>query len=164
MVTYPDFRGTPEERFWAKVDQNGPVNPRTGTPCWVWTAHVEPSGHGRFRVGNRMIAVHRFSWELLRGPIPDGYFIDHDNPLFGCNNPACVNPDHLDPVPKFKNDQRLRRMKSNNTSGARNVSWCKRDRTWIGCVTAGGKHYRWQSKDKQAVIDWVQQIRETYHT
>lgn len=74
-----------ERRFWAKVDKNGPNG------CWVWTA-ANASGYGRFWVGHLVVA-HRFAYELLVGPIPDGMQLDHL-----CRNPPCVNPAHLEPV------------------------------------------------------------------
>lgn len=74
----------PVARFWPKVD-------KTSSPhgCWLWTARKSSSGHGMFDDNG----AHRFSWELHRGPIPDGLFVCHNCP--GGDNPACVNPAHL---------------------------------------------------------------------
>jgi hypothetical protein len=84
------------ERFWEKVDKNGPLG------CWIWTASKTTGGYGQIIVmrGKRGFPVpaHRMSWELLRGPIPDGLCIDHR-----CRNRACVNPDHLEPVTNEEN-------------------------------------------------------------
>jgi hypothetical protein len=94
-------RGTPVERFWPKVDKNGPVpehRPDLG-PCWVWTAMTR-AGYGQFRVARHM-AAHRFAYELMVGPIPDGYDLDHL-----CRNRACVRPDHLEPVTRRENLRR----------------------------------------------------------
>ena len=43
-------------------------------------------------------AAHRVAWELIRGPIPEGLVLDHL-----CRTSACVNPDHLEPVPQAIN-------------------------------------------------------------
>lgn len=87
------------DRFWIKVDRNGPISVRRGAPgrCWVWTASLRPDGYGQFRIGGRIdgrnVRAHQVSYELLVGPIPEGLVIDHL-----CRNRACVNPSHLEPV------------------------------------------------------------------
>ena len=48
----PGVRGTPEERFWAKVDKSG--------DCWLWTGAVDKgTGYGRFWNGERTVLPHR---------------------------------------------------------------------------------------------------------
>lgn len=90
---------THDARFWAKVDRRDPDD------CWVWTAATNRSGgYGRFRVGGRagrMVSAHRFAYERLVGPIPDGLTIDHL-----CRVPRCVNPKHLEPVTVRENTLR----------------------------------------------------------
>jgi hypothetical protein len=71
--------------------------------CWLWTAYVMPNGYGTFRLprssygtfkdGKSMVLAHRFAYEALVGPIPDGASIDHL-----CRVRHCVNPEHLEPV------------------------------------------------------------------
>lgn len=87
------FERTLELRFWAKVRQQD--------ECWQWTAYVHPEGYGRFRVGQRVLQAHRWSYEYLVGPIPEGLEIDHL-----CRNRACVRPDHLEPVTTEENIRR----------------------------------------------------------
>lgn len=88
-----DHRPPMEERFWAKVDKNGPIpehRPELG-PCWQWTASLFPSGYGYFRIDEtRRRAANRVAWELTNGPIPDGLCVLHH-----CDNPPCVNPGHF---------------------------------------------------------------------
>lgn len=67
-------------RFERRVDKGGPNG------CWLWNGFRDNRGYGRFH-GTRS---HRVSWQLLRGPIPEGMDICHH-----CDNPPCCNPDHL---------------------------------------------------------------------
>lgn len=86
---------TTAERFWAKVDQSaGPDG------CWIWTGARTTAGYGHFTLSKprRGVYAHRFAYELLVGPIPDGLPLDHL-----CRNRRCVNPAHLEPVTHREN-------------------------------------------------------------
>ena len=72
---------SPVERFFKFVQKTD--------DCWQWAGATQ-KGYGRFYAGNRMVLAHRFSYELAKGPIPDHLQINHE-----CDNPWCVNPDHL---------------------------------------------------------------------
>ncbi len=94
----PQVKGDPESRFWAKVNKDGP-DPSEDTlaarlgPCWLWSGALGGDGYGRFSVSRRTLGAHRFAYELLVGPIPEGLTIDHL-----CRVPRCVNPAHLEAV------------------------------------------------------------------
>src|SRR5690349_1913777 len=90
----------PAERFWPKVDKNGPVpikRPDLG-PCWLWTKGCTPAGYGAFSIGHKHMAAHRFAYEVLIGPIRNGLDLDHL-----CRVRSCVNPSHLEPVTRSIN-------------------------------------------------------------
>lgn len=86
------MRGSPLERFMDKVV----VDEETG--CWLWTAQVNAKGYGRFsvRAGETHVA-HRWIYEKLVGPIPEGHWLDHVLAR-GCVHRNCVNPEHLEPT------------------------------------------------------------------
>lgn len=81
------------ERFWKKVNKEGPIpeyTPHLGR-CWMWTACTDGRDYGNVNTGKiRCIRSHVASWILNRGPIPKGLQVMHL-----CNVPLCVNPNHL---------------------------------------------------------------------
>ena len=91
---HPDRRnwyGPPEGRFWPHVNKTG--------SCWLWEGRRTPNGYGRFNATHsKAVMAHRFAYELLRGPIPDGTQLDHL-----CLVILCVNPGHLEIVTPLEN-------------------------------------------------------------
>jgi hypothetical protein len=130
------MRGPVQDRFMSKVE----FDPNGG--CWLWAASDDGSrGYGRFGpspYGTRQ--AHRVAYELFCEPIPAGLEIDHK-----CRVPACVNPDHLEPVTREENMRRapksgLKLGGKANGERLKNATHCKRGHeyakhggvSWIG--------------------------------
>ena len=67
--------------------------PVTESGCWIWMGNDKTAGYGRFYLNKKKELVHRVSYEVFKGHIPDGLTIDHL-----CRVRCCINPDHLQAV------------------------------------------------------------------
>ena len=81
------------DRFWQSVS-------KTDT-CWLWMGSKHQDGYGRFWNGIRRVPSHRWAYEQVHGPIPNGLQIDHL-----CRVRHCVNPAHLEVVTGQQNFRR----------------------------------------------------------
>lgn len=77
--------------FWSQVNKT--------SGCWLWTGGVQNKGYGQIAISRATpnapkkqlkVLVHRYSWELAYGPVPEGMYVLHK-----CDTPRCVRPDHL---------------------------------------------------------------------
>ena len=85
MTSYKadDPRRDEQVRFWNKV-----LVPEAG--CWEWTGTLRTNGYGLIHWRGGGQSAHRLSFGFFNGPIPEGKMVLHH-----CDNPPCVNPDHL---------------------------------------------------------------------
>lgn len=74
----------PIKRFWKGIQKT------TETGCWLWKDARSKSGYGQFRVNDKLIYAHRFSYELHHGKITKGKCVCHT-----CDTPPCNQPLHL---------------------------------------------------------------------
>lgn len=98
-------RGPVEERFFRYFEKTD--------GCWIWTGKsMSKKGYAQIQIGGKgspKILAHRLSYQIHKGEIPDGMVVMHK-----CDNPSCVNPDHLEVGSQSQNikDAFLRKRKT----------------------------------------------------
>src|SRR5688500_12859501 len=87
---------TMEERFWSRVDKNGPTpdcRPDLGN-CWLWLAGKFSNGYGAFGFNGKLRRAHHFLIGIPEKPLVTDHL---------CRTPACVRPTHLEIVTQRTN-------------------------------------------------------------
>lgn len=80
------------QRVFERIGGRYQINSVTG--CWSWTGTVDKDGYGKIHARENGVllrfSAHRLSYLLHCGDIPEGLWVLHR-----CDNPGCINPDHL---------------------------------------------------------------------
>ena len=97
----PAERLTPEDRFWGKVNKDGPDHPLG--PCWLWTGTIKKK-YPLFFVDGAWVRAYRFAYELLVEAIPP-----EKRARRVCDVDACVNPAHVEVMVSVKEQAAMRR-------------------------------------------------------
>ena len=99
-----------EERFWEKVKTS------KSNECWEWQGSKIRDGYGHIRDKEQKYQMaHRISWQLFNGEIPNGLWVLHK-----CDNPSCVNPNHLEIGTASKNTLDAYKRGRMNKKGEKN--------------------------------------------
>jgi hypothetical protein len=114
------------------------ILPEPNSGCWLWLGAVNEDGYGRVGVRDgelwRNAHAHRHVYELLVGPIAAGKHLLHR-----CDNPCCVNPDHLfQGTPKTNKEDSV--AKGRHVHGERHPASKLTDETALQILHASGKY------------------------
>jgi len=140
------------ERFWMKVDKT--------QGCWNWTGAAS-GGYGSWAEGNKKKhhRAHRFAYEQVVGPIPEGMLLDHM-----CFNTLCVNPAHLRPVTHKQNMENQQVAHRNNvTTGVRGVTK-RKNRFYVHAGHNGQKFYGGSFVTLAEAAEAARQLRLQLHS
>ena len=85
---YVEYRQVSDDDLLRMTIMNKSVVKDSG--CWEWQG-ASSHGYGVMMRDRQRLRVHRLSYELWRGSIPEGMVMRHS-----CDNPCCVNPSHLE--------------------------------------------------------------------
>ncbi len=141
-------------RFWVKVKQTD--------YCWEWEGSRNKDGYGTFKIGNDVVLAHRFAYQYIYGKTPKQV-------MHKCDNPPCVNPDHLFSGTQFDNmrDKQLKgraRKMIGVSSKYNGVSWRSDSRKWRAIVRTDGKyiHFGSHKTEEEAAVAYNDGVMELF--
>lgn len=118
---------TTKERFWSKVNKDGPIPahmPHLGK-CWIWKGFKNNRGYGQFMVDGKSLKAHRFAFEL------EGQILATKECCHHCDNPGCVRPSHLFSASHKENIQDSV-IKGRHANGKNRKTHCPRGHEYSG--------------------------------
>lgn len=81
--------------------------------CWPFMGKRDKDGYGRMQVNGKSTPAARVMWMHTNGPIAEGMFVCHK-----CDNPSCINPDHLFiGTPRENNMDKVRKNRQSRIKG-----------------------------------------------
>ena len=106
-------------RFMSKIEFE------TMSGCWLWACSTDKKGYGKFYLnGSQNNFAHRVSFVIHKGPLSNGKLVCHH-----CDNPSCVNPDHLFSGSYKDNHDDMRKKKR---SRSHLITMCPRGHDYVG--------------------------------
>ena len=114
----------------------------------LWTGAMDNHGYGVVAVYGKSVRAHRYAWERVNGPIPEGMFVDHV-----CFVPACVRVEHLRIASPADNNRYRQGPNRQNRLGIRNVrrhGTGYEVRVTFKRVVYGGWHKTLESAEQEA--------------
>lgn len=118
-------------RFWSKAKDTG--------YCWEWQANKDSDGYGMFRIQGTYTKASRIAFQIINGELPEGVHVLHK-----CDNPGCINPDHLfTGIHRDNMDDRTRKGRGKTlgkTSKYHGVSFRNDSKKWRSIVKHNGKN------------------------
>lgn len=157
------YKEKARERLMAKVSVNEAPHPRLGTPCWMHSGGTRPKGgHRWFQYSHEGVTdtlAHRASYRIHNGEIPQGMLVRHR-----CDNPACVNPDHLE-LGTHQQNSSDRALRGTTTVRAKSgiPGVYRQGNGWSSQFSFMGKSLQKYHKFKEDAAAWVTEQRQRLH-
>lgn len=137
----------PEESFTERTKWRG--------ECLIWIASTA-NGYGRMSIdGEKNRSAHRYAWERVNGPVPDGMYIDHI-----CWNKACVNVEHLRLASPSQNTSYQQEVR--NATGVKCVQY-RAGKYYVSVTKDGESHYGGAFETLEEATEASRNLRQRLH-